>query len=96
MKLNSLNQLTVKSVAGTLIMSVALLTTSTGTYAQTAPEPGAHQLTRAEVMHELEELEAAGYNPSQGDDGAYPDDIQGAQQRVAASQQEVAFDSSEP
>src|SRR5438445_702415 len=33
MKLNSLNQLIVKFVPGTLIMSVALLTTSTGTYA---------------------------------------------------------------
>ena len=35
-------------------------------------------------MHELEELEAAGYDPSQGDDGSYPADIQAAQEKVAA------------
>jgi len=32
--------------------------------------------------HELEELEAAGYNPSRGDDYDYPADIQAAEQRL--------------
>jgi hypothetical protein len=35
-------------------------------------------------MHELEELEQAGYNPSQGDDGSYPADLQAAEEKVAA------------
>jgi hypothetical protein len=61
-----------------------LMASSASVYAQTAPEPATHQLTRAEVMHELEELEAAGYNPSQGDDGSYPADLQAAEEKVAA------------
>ena len=84
MKLSSLNRLIVQSVPGSLIVSAALLATSTYVFAQTPPEPGTHQVTRAEVLHELEELEAVGYNPSQGDDADYPADIQAAEQKVAA------------
>jgi hypothetical protein len=68
----------------TTIAASALVITSTWTHAQTQPDPGQHPLTRAEVMHELEELEAAGYNPSLGDDSHYPDDIQEAERKVAA------------
>ncbi|MEM5389706.1 DUF4148 domain-containing protein [Paraburkholderia phymatum] len=66
-------------IAGTMLMAGTV-----SVYAQTMPEPATHQRTRAEVMHELEELEAAGYNPSQGDDGSYPADIQAAEEKVAA------------
>ncbi|OJB17529.1 hypothetical protein BGV54_20940 [Burkholderia ubonensis] len=41
-------------------------------------------LTRAQVLEELYELEAAGYNPSAGDQGTYPADIQAAEAKVAA------------
>ncbi|MGF6506025.1 DUF4148 domain-containing protein [Paraburkholderia sp. 32] len=61
-----------------------LMANSASLYAQAASEPEPHQVTRAEVMHELEELEAAGYNPSVGDDGSYPADIQAAEAKVAA------------
>lgn len=44
-------------------------------------------LTRAQVREELIRLEAAGYDPSKGDDGEYPADIQAAQARVAAQEQ---------
>ncbi|NPT40257.1 DUF4148 domain-containing protein [Paraburkholderia sp. 1N] len=70
------------AVAGAILMS-----TSAGVFAQTMPDPPTHRVTRAEVMHELYELEAAGYNPSQGDDGSYPADIQAAQEKVAAKHQ---------
>jgi len=68
-----------------LVVAGAILTsTSAGVFAQTMPEPPTHRVTRAEVMQELYELEAAGYNPSQGDDGSYPADLQAAQEKVAA------------
>ncbi len=84
MKLTSLNRLAGRTIPGSLMVSAALLITSTCVYAQASPDPGTHQITRAEVQHELEELEAAGYNPSQGDDGNYPADIQEAERKVAA------------
>ncbi|RQS09229.1 DUF4148 domain-containing protein [Burkholderia sp. Bp8998] len=40
-------------------------------------------LTRAQVREELIRLEAAGYDPSKGDDGEYPADIQAAQAKLA-------------
>lgn len=84
MNLTSLNRLAILTVPRSLVMTGALLISSTCVYAQTSPDPVTHQLTRAEVRHELEELEAAGYNPSQGDEGDYPADIQEAQRKVAA------------
>jgi spore coat protein CotF len=84
MKPTSLNRLTLRTISGSLMMSAALLITSTSVYAQASSDPGTHQVTRAEVQHELQELEAAGYNPSQGDDGDYPADIQEAERKVAA------------
>lgn len=40
-------------------------------------------LTRAQVREELIRLEAAGYDPSKGDDGEYPADIQAALAKLA-------------
>ncbi|AOI64186.1 hypothetical protein WS98_00730 [Burkholderia territorii] len=40
-------------------------------------------LTRAQVRDELIRLEAAGYDPSKGDDGEYPADIQAAMAKLA-------------
>jgi hypothetical protein len=48
------------------------------------PAYATHRVTRAEVRHELEELEAAGYDPAQGDDSSYPADLQAAEAKVAA------------
>ncbi|WNC93728.1 DUF4148 domain-containing protein [Paraburkholderia sp. FT54] len=84
MKLTSLNRLTVRALSATFVVSAALLATSNGAYAQTSTTPATHQLTRADVRHELEELEAAGYDPSRGDDSNYPADIQEAERKVAA------------
>jgi Domain of unknown function (DUF4148) len=81
MKLSSLNRLVVQGVSGSLIVSAALLAASTSVYAQARPEPGTHQVTRAEVLHELEELESVGYYPFPGDP-YYPDDIQAAEERL--------------
>ncbi|RQR40498.1 MULTISPECIES: DUF4148 domain-containing protein [unclassified Burkholderia] len=44
-------------------------------------------LTRAQVREELIRLEAAGYDPSKGDDGEYPADIQAAQAKLAEQDQ---------
>ncbi|MGO4813262.1 DUF4148 domain-containing protein [Cupriavidus sp. 2MCAB6] len=87
MKSNSLNRLFFLPMRGSLIVSAALMATSACVYAQTSPEPGTHQVTRAEVRHELEELESVGYNPSQGGDSNYPADIQAAEQRLEAKHQ---------
>jgi hypothetical protein len=40
-------------------------------------------LTRVQVREELIRLEAAGYDPSKGDDGEYPADIQAALAKLA-------------
>jgi hypothetical protein len=42
----------------------------------------AHEVTHAELIHELKELEAVGYEPRAEDD-SYPADIEAAQQRLA-------------
>lgn len=84
MKSESMNQYVVSPLRSFVIAGLMSMVGSASVNAQTVPEPATHQVTRAEVMHELEELEAAGYNPSQGDDGSYPADIQAAQEKVAA------------
>jgi hypothetical protein len=86
MKSNSLNRLVGQSMRGSLILSAALMATSACVYAQTSPEPGTHQVTRAEVRHELEELGSVGYRPTPND-LYYPDDIQAAQHRLEAKHQ---------
>ncbi|WP_052494668.1 DUF4148 domain-containing protein [Cupriavidus basilensis] len=87
MKSNSLNRPFVLPMRGSLIVSAALMATSVSVYAQMPPAPATHPITRAQVRHELEELESVGYNPSQGDNGDYPADIQAAEQRLEAKHQ---------
>lgn len=41
-------------------------------------------VTRAEVRADLVRVERAGYNPSRGADVNYPDDIQAAESKIAA------------
>ncbi|CAH2774696.1 MAG: hypothetical protein CPDRYMAC_0494 [uncultured Paraburkholderia sp.] len=82
MKLISFHRLAVRAFSGALIASAALLTLTSTVHAQTATQ--SQPLTCAEVRHQLEELEAAGYDPSRGDDSNYPDDIQEAERKVAA------------
>lgn len=87
MKSNSLNWLLILPTRGSLIASAVLMATSACAYAQTSLEPGTHQVTRAEVLHELEELESVGYNPSLGDNGDYPANLQAAEQKLEAKHQ---------
>jgi hypothetical protein len=86
MKLICFHRLAKRAFSGVLIAGVALLTLAATAHAQTATQPQSQPqpLTRAEVRHQLEELEAAGYDPSRGDDNNYPDDIQEAERKVAA------------
>ena len=84
MKSESMNQYAMSPLRNFVIAGAMLMVSSASVYAQAISEPAPHQVTRAEVRHELEELEAAGYNPSLGDDGTYPADIQAAEQKLAA------------
>ena len=86
MEPNSLNRLVVHSTRGSLIVSAMLMATSACVYAQTSLDPGTHQLTRAEVRHELEELESVGYRPMPND-LYYPGDVQAAEQRLETKHQ---------
>ena len=67
--------------------SIALLMMIGAMAGQSAFAQSSAPLTRAQVREELIRLEAAGYEPSKGDDGEYPADIQAAQARVAAQAQ---------
>ena len=87
MKSDPMNRFFDQPLCALVVAGAVLMATSASVYAQTSPQPAAHQVTRAEVLHELEELEAVGYNPSQGDDGDYPADIQAAEAKVAAKHQ---------
>jgi hypothetical protein len=87
MKSDLMNQCVEQPLRALIVAGAVLMATSASVYAQTSSAPAAHQVTRAEVLHELEELEAAGYNPAQGDDGDYPADIQAAEAKVAAKHQ---------
>jgi hypothetical protein len=86
MKSNSPKRLVVYSTRGSLIVSAVLMATSACVYAQTSPEPGGHQVTRAEVRHELQELESVGYRPVPND-LYYPGDVQAAEQRLEIKRQ---------
>ncbi|WP_269502951.1 DUF4148 domain-containing protein [Burkholderia sp. IMCC1007] len=66
---------------------IALLMMIGAVAGQSAFAQSSAPLTRAQVREELIRLEAAGYDPSKGDDGEYPADIQAAQARVAAQEQ---------
>ncbi|MFL9912408.1 DUF4148 domain-containing protein [Paraburkholderia sp. RL17-337-BIB-A] len=87
MKSDSMNQFVDRPLRALVVAGAVLMATSASVYAQTSSAPAAHRLTRAEVRHELEELEAAGYNPALGDDVDYPTDIQAAEAKVAAKHQ---------
>ncbi|AXK63940.1 DUF4148 domain-containing protein [Burkholderia sp. IDO3] len=69
---------------------VALLMMIGAMAGQAAFAQSSAPLTRAQVREELIRLEAAGYEPSKGDDGEYPADIQAAQARVVAQAQAQA------
>lgn len=66
---------------------IALLMMIGSMAGQSAFAQSSAPLTRAQVREELIRLEAAGYEPSKGDDGEYPADIQAAQARAAAQDQ---------
>jgi hypothetical protein len=87
MKSSPSNRREVLNVSGPLIVSAALLVLSSNTFAQAAPDPSVHQVTRAEVRHELEELASVGYHQPVGNNPYYPSDIQAAEQRVEAKHQ---------
>ena len=87
MKSEFMNRFVDQPIRARVVSGAVLMAISASVYAQTPSEPAAHQVTRAEVRHELEELEAAGYNPAQGDDPTYPADIQAAEAKVAAKHQ---------
>ncbi|WP_080403159.1 DUF4148 domain-containing protein [Burkholderia ubonensis] len=55
------------------------------TPAQCSDYPFVHThgpLTHAQLENELSELESVGYEPSAGDEGNYPDDIDAAEQKL--------------
>ncbi|MDF3094830.1 DUF4148 domain-containing protein [Burkholderia semiarida] len=62
---------------------IAVLMTVGTIAGQSAFAQAAVPLTRAQVRDELMRVEAAGYDPAKGDDGAYPADIQAAQAKLA-------------
>jgi hypothetical protein len=68
-----------KTLACLTLAACALAGPMTG-FTQTTAAP----LTRARVRAELLRLEAAGYNPSAGDESNYPADIVAAEAKIAA------------
>lgn len=48
-------------------------------------------VTRAQVKQELQQLEAAGFNPSLQDNGDYPSNLQAAERVVAQQQVQAAL-----
>jgi hypothetical protein len=69
-----------------LTLAFSVLAAPALAFAQTSTAP----VTRAQVRAELARLEQAGYNPAQGDDANYPDDIQKAEAKVAAEDARMA------
>lgn len=63
-----------------LVLSYAMVTTPTLCVACASNAP----LTREQVRHQLEELEAAGYDPALTGDVNYPEDLLEAERKVAA------------
>jgi len=70
-----------------LVVLAALLSAPVMSYAQSADNQ--QPVTRAQVKHELAELEAAGYNPN--DWINYPQNVQAAEAKVAAQHQARAL-----
>jgi hypothetical protein len=72
----------------TLIKAVAiaaLVAAPIASFAQQSNDP----VTRAQVRQDLQQVEAAGYNPAASNDPSYPADIQAAEARVAAQNGET-------
>ncbi|KJK11413.1 hypothetical protein UB46_41065 [Burkholderiaceae bacterium 16] len=82
MQTKPLTKTVAQLVLRSLIAGATLISASTLVHAQALQTSGTHTLTRAEVRHELEELEAAGYDSAR--EGSYPDDLQAAERKVAA------------
>jgi Domain of unknown function (DUF4148) len=86
MTISLLNRVCIRSVSVSLMNGAAMLLTSTCLYAQTLPKSEPHQVTRAEVLRELKELESVGYRPAPNDI-YYPADLQEALQRLEVRHQ---------
>jgi hypothetical protein len=71
----------------TIVLSLLLL--ATASYATASSAEG---LTRAQVRADLVRVEKAGYNPSIGEDVNYPSDIQAAEAKIAAEDQQKTND----
>jgi hypothetical protein len=71
-----------------LVVVAALLSAPVMSYAQSVDNQQ-QPVTRAQVKHELAELEAAGYNPN--DWYHYPQNVQAAEAKVAAQHQARAL-----
>jgi hypothetical protein len=56
--------------------------------AQTSAQTGNEPLTRAQVRADLVRVEQAGYRPAVANDVHYPEDIQAAEAKIAASNNE--------
>jgi hypothetical protein len=81
-----------KSVSKTALLAALLIGSTSAMAAHTlTPQecndypfrPPKGEVTHAQLVHELEELEAVGYNPNTNDD-EYPADLERAQQRLQA------------
>jgi CBS-domain-containing membrane protein len=72
----------IKAVALAAVLAVPAVS-----FAQSQSENG--PVTRAEVRGELAQLEAVGYNP-QANDHTYPDQIQAAEARVHAQNEQTS------
>jgi Domain of unknown function (DUF4148) len=88
MELLLINRQFISPFEGKAIMKKALVCLSLAAVALTAPVLSFAQsngpLTRAEVRADLVRVEQAGYNPALGNDLDYPADIQAAEAKIAA------------
>ena len=66
MKSDPMNQFVDRPLRALVVAGAVLMATSASVYAQSSSAPDAHQLTRAEVRHELEELEGGRVQPGPG------------------------------
>ncbi|WP_321884027.1 DUF4148 domain-containing protein [Burkholderia cepacia] len=71
--------------AALLVVNVSAHAAPKLTSAQCNDYPFVHTkgpVSHKQLINELTELEAVGYNPSSGDESSYPDDIDSAQARL--------------
>ncbi|MBN3724611.1 DUF4148 domain-containing protein [Burkholderia sp. Ac-20379] len=76
--------------AACLVLLIAISSVCSAAPVMTAQECHSYKasranrpLTRADVVGNLDALEAAGYTPARGNDPYYPDDIQAAEKKLA-------------